>query len=123
MLSTRVLTVDPSNPDPALVEQAAALIRDGQLVAFPTETVYGLGANALDAQAVSRIFAAKGRPSTDPVIVHIQSLDQLSDVTTHVSDLARALIDAFWPGPLTLVLPRGSRIPSNVSAGLPTVAV
>jgi L-threonylcarbamoyladenylate synthase len=123
MLSTRVLSVDPSNPDPAVIEQAAALIRDGQLVAFPTETVYGLGANALDAHAVARIFVAKGRPSNDPIIVHIQALDQLSDVTTQVSDLAHALIDAFWPGPLTLVLPRNPRVPPNVSAGLPTVGV
>jgi L-threonylcarbamoyladenylate synthase len=123
MLSTRVLTVDPSHPDPAAIDDAAALIRDGQLVAFPTETVYGLGANALDPQAVARIFEAKGRPATDPVIVHVHSPDQVSEVTTQVTDLAHALMDAFWPGPLTLVLPRNPRVPSNVSAGLSTVGV
>jgi L-threonylcarbamoyladenylate synthase len=123
MLTTRILTVDPLKPDPAPISEAAALIREGQLVAFPTETVYGLGANALDAEAVARIFEAKGRPSTDPVIVHIHSAEQLSDVTSAIPDLARVLMDAFWPGPLTLVLPRGPRIPPNVSAGLPTVGV
>src|SRR5438067_6961047 len=105
MLATRVLTVDPSKPDPAVIHEAAAIIRAGQLVAFPTETVYGLGANALDAQAVARIFEAKGRPATDPVIIHIHSPAQVREVTTHVTDLARTLMDAFWPGPLTLVLP------------------
>jgi L-threonylcarbamoyladenylate synthase len=123
MLTTRLLTVDPIKPEAAAINEAAALIRAGQLVAFPTETVYGLGANALDVNAVARIFEAKGRPSTDPVIVHIHSPDQLSDVTPAVLGLARRLMDAFWPGPLTLVLPRGPRIPPNVSAGLPTVGV
>ncbi len=122
-LITRVLTVDPLHPDPAVIEQAASLIREGQLVAFPTETVYGLGANALDPRAVSRIFEAKGRPATDPVIVHVESIMQLPEITAPLSDLARALIDAFWPGPLTLILPRGPRVPPNVSAGLSTVAV
>ncbi len=123
MLSTRVIPVDPSDPAREVIGEAAALIRDGQLVAFPTETVYGLGANALDAQAVGRIYEAKGRPATDPVIVHVQSPDQVREVAARVTDLALALIDAFWPGPLTLVLPRGPRIPPNVSAGLSTVAV
>ncbi len=109
--------------DDKTIRQAAALIRAGELVAFPTETVYGLGANAFDAQAVARIFAAKGRPASDPVIVHVASRAQLAEVTPHVPPLGARLIDAFWPGPLTLVLPRGPRIPSDVSAGLPTVAV
>jgi L-threonylcarbamoyladenylate synthase len=122
-LFTDVLTVNPLHPDAAAIDRAAALIRAGQLVAFPTETVYGLGANALDEQAVSRIFEAKGRPPDDPVIVHIQRLGQLSDVTPPIPDLALALMETFWPGPLTLVLPRGPRVPPNVSAGLPTVAI
>jgi L-threonylcarbamoyladenylate synthase len=109
--------------DDKTIAQAAALIRAGELVAFPTETVYGLGANAFDAQAVARIFAAKGRPASDPVIVHVASHAQLDDVTPHVPPLGARLIDAFWPGPLTLVLARGPRIPPGVSAGLPTVAV
>jgi L-threonylcarbamoyladenylate synthase len=122
-LPTHLLTTDPVHPDSAIIAEAAALIRAGQLVAFPTETVYGLGANALDAAAVDRIFLAKGRPSTDPVIVHIHAAQQLAELAAHVPDLAFRLIDAFWPGPLTLVLPRGPHVPSNVSAGLPTVAI
>ncbi|MCC7449879.1 MAG: threonylcarbamoyl-AMP synthase [Anaerolineae bacterium] len=121
--ATQVVNVDPFNIDSSIIAQASALIRAGQLVAFPTETVYGLGANALDQAAVDRIFRAKGRPTTDPVIVHVQSPGQLGDVTPDVSPLAQTLIERFWPGPLTLVLPRGSRVPPNVSAGLPTVAV
>lgn len=118
-----VVGVDPQRIDSEIIDQAAQLIRSGQLVAFPTETVYGLGANAFDAEAVGRIFAAKGRPATDPLIVHVQSEAQLADVTPHVPDTAHVLMDSFWPGPLTLVLPRSLRIPPNVSAGLPTVAV
>jgi len=121
--ATQIVKVDPSNIDPAVIAQASALIRAGQLVAFPTETVYGLGANALDRGAVDRIYRAKGRPATDPVIVHVQSPDQLGDVTPYIPTLAQALIERFWPGPLTLVLTRSPRIPPNVSAGLPTVAV
>jgi L-threonylcarbamoyladenylate synthase len=120
---TQVLTVDPLHISAEAIAQAAALIRAGQLVAFPTETVYGLGANAFDSEAVARIFAAKGRPANDPVIVHIARREQLAAITPHVPELAYRLIDAFWPGPLTLVLARGLSIPPNVSAGLPTVAV
>jgi L-threonylcarbamoyladenylate synthase len=120
---TQVLTVDPLRINAEIIAQAAALIRAGQLVAFPTETVYGLGANAFDSEAVARIFAAKGRPANDPVIVHVARREQLAEITPFVPALAHRLIEAFWPGPLTLVLARGSSIPPNVSAGLPTVAV
>lgn len=106
------------------VDKAARLIRSGRLVAFPTETVYGLGANALDGEAVARIFEAKGRPRFNPLIVH---LADRSKAETHAefSDAAKRLADAFWPGPLTLVLPRSSDTPLSdlVSAGLPTVAL
>ncbi len=122
-LATQIIKVDPYDIDLPVIEQASALIRAGQLVAFPTETVYGLGANALDHDAVAQIFRAKSRPATDPVIVHVQSIDQLNDVTPEVPVLAQALIERFWPGPLTLVLTRDPRVPPNVSAGLPTVAV
>ncbi len=121
--ATRIATVDPANIDPALITEAAALIRAGQLVAFPTETVYGLGANAFDAEAVARIFEAKGRPATDPLIVHIASSDGLASVALEVPEIARTLIGAFWPGPLTLVLRKQAKIASGVSAGLQTVAV
>lgn len=105
------------------IEKAAGIIREGGLVAFPTETVYGLGANALDPLAVARIFAAKERPSFDPLIVHIASIDELELLTSGPTDLARRLADKFWPGPLTLVLPKSERVPDIVTSGLGTVAV
>jgi len=101
---------------------AASTIRAGGLVAFPTETVYGLGANALDADAVAAIFAAKGRPATNPVIVHVRSTQAAAEVA-EVNDIATRLMDAFWPGPLTLVLPRRANVPDVVTAGGSTVAV
>jgi L-threonylcarbamoyladenylate synthase len=105
------------------IERAAGVLRDGGLVAFPTETVYGLGANALDATAVSRIFEVKGRPRFDPLIVHVFDEAMLQSVVATVSRAARTLIERFWPGPLTLVVPKSSRTPDLVTAGLPTVAV
>lgn len=121
--TTQLLLVDPHNPDPAAIALAAQALAAGRLVAFPTETVYGLGANALDAAAVARIFAAKQRPSTDPLIVHLASADQLERVAVDIPPVAQALAERFWPGPLTLVLPRGPHVPPNVSAGRNTVAV
>ncbi len=120
---TRVLPVDALHPDAEAIEEAAGVLRRGGLVAFPTETVYGLGANARDADAVDRIFAAKGRPASDPLIVHIASIDMLDQVTQTVPPLARELVSRFFPGPLTLVLRRHPSIPPNVSAGRDTVAV
>ena len=101
---------------------AAKLLTDGQLVAFPTETVYGLGAHALDAEAVRGIFAAKGRPADNPLIVHIHNRSQLDGIC-EVTDAAKRLMDAFWPGPLTIILPRKASVPDVVTAGLDTVAV
>jgi L-threonylcarbamoyladenylate synthase len=121
--NTRVFTVDPANPDVEAVHIAAQVLRSGGLVAFPTETVYGLGANALDAEAVSRIFSAKERPAFDPVIVHLHSLKQLEIVAADVPELAHRLASLFWPGPLTMVLKRHPNVPPNVSAGMDTVAV
>ena len=120
---TIVLPVDAAQPEAAVIAQAAEAIRRGELVAFPTETVYGLGANALDAGAVAKIFAAKQRPATDPLIVHLAALEQLDEVAAHVPALAYELAAAFWPGPLTLVLRRQPVVPPNVSAGRDTVAV
>jgi len=122
-MNTRVLTVDSTQPDPAVVEDAAQALRAGQLVAFPTETVYGLGANALDPAAVARIFDAKGRPATDPLIVHIAHIGQLSMCASQVPPAARKLGLAFWAGPLTIILPKKPRIPDSVTAGLPSVAL
>jgi L-threonylcarbamoyladenylate synthase len=103
--------------------RAAAILRDGGLVAFPTETVYGLGALALDPAAVRRIFAAKGRPPTNPLIVHVPGVAEAGAVVAAFPERARRLAAAFWPGPLTLVLPRRPEVPPEVSAGLPTVGV
>ena len=122
-MQTEVLHVDPLEPDTAAIDRAAELIRGGKLVAFPTETVYGLGANALDADAVGRIFAAKGRPATNPVIVHVAGFDQLPAVVAAWPPQAQRLAERFWPGPLSLVLPRRLGMPDIVTAGGPTVAV
>jgi L-threonylcarbamoyladenylate synthase len=105
------------------ITEAAAKLRAGGLVAFPTETVYGLGANALDADAVRRVFEMKGRPSTSPLIVHVASIEAARELVTEWSPLAEQLARAFWPGPLTLVLPKRSTIPDIITAGLGTVGV
>lgn len=105
------------------LEQAAALIRAGKLVAFPTETVYGLGANALDAAAVARIFAAKGRPRQSPLIVHVDSIGMARTLVMEWPDAADRLARRYWPGPLTLVLPKQPSIPDIVTAGLATVGL
>ena len=120
---TEVIRVDPASPDEDSIARAATYIRNGQLVAFPTETVYGLGAHALDREAVRRIFAAKGRPSTDPLIVHVPSFDAVAPLTRNVPPLASVLARHFWPGPLTMVLPKSALVPDEVTAGLDTVAV
>jgi L-threonylcarbamoyladenylate synthase len=120
---TITLTVDPLAPDPGVIRQAAAMIQEGGLVAFPTETVYGLGANALDAIAVGRIFEVKGRPPTNPVIVHIASPDEALNVASVWPETASRLAGRFWPGPLTLVVPKRPEVPDIVTAGGPTVAL
>ncbi|MCC6241604.1 MAG: threonylcarbamoyl-AMP synthase [Gemmatimonadaceae bacterium] len=113
----------PQQPDAQLLAEAARLLDRGELVAFPTETVYGLGADALNADAVARIFAAKGRPAWNPVIVHVADISAARAVTASWPPSAQRLAEKFWPGPLTLVLPKHARIPDVVSAGLDAVAV
>lgn len=105
------------------IERAAEILRAGGTVAFPTETVYGLGANALNPEAVAKIFEAKGRPNWDPLIVHIGDESVLEQVVAEVPDPARQLMQVFWPGPLTLLLPRNPSIPTAVTAGLPRVGI
>ncbi len=105
------------------IAQAAALLRQGRLVGMPTETVYGLAADASSADAVGRIFAAKGRPATHPVIVHVAGLEALPEWVAEVPEAARRLGEAFWPGPLTMVLRRSARVPDAVTGGQDTVAV
>jgi L-threonylcarbamoyladenylate synthase len=109
--------------DAAALQEAARRIRAGELVAFPTETVYGLGANALDARAVARVFAVKRRPAFDPLIVHVEDLAGLGRVAIDVPAEARALAERFWPGPLTLVLCKRPELPDLVTSGLATVGV
>lgn len=120
---TEVISINPLDPEPDLIEQAAALLRAGQLVTFPTETVYGLGADALQPAAAEQIFVAKGRPFSDPLIVHIAAEEELHALVTNVPAQARRLAEAFWPGPLTLILPAGAQVPKLVTAGLATVAI
>jgi len=120
---TRVLKVDRDKPEPAVIEEAAQALRAGQLVAFPTETVYGLGANALDPIAVQKIFDAKDRPATDPLIVHIAHIGQVNQVAAGMPAGARKLALSFWAGPLTLILKKKPDVPDLVTAGLPNVAV
>ncbi|MFH2039070.1 MAG: L-threonylcarbamoyladenylate synthase, partial [Chloroflexota bacterium] len=110
----KILHVDPFNLEPEKIALAAAEIRRGGLVAFPTETVYGLGANALDEVAVKRIFTTKERPFDDPLIVHISKFEDLAVVANPISDLVSVLAEAFWPGPLTLIMPKSRRVPDNV---------
>lgn len=119
----QVWAVDPVDPDMDTIDRAGRVIREGGLVAFPTETVYGLGANALDDGAVGRIFDAKQRPPNNPLIVHIAEVEDAAAVVEDWTESAAALADAFWPGPLSLVLPRAEQVPSVVTAGLSTVGV
>lgn len=115
--------VDANSPQVDLLEDAAGALRGGQVVAFPTETVYGLGANALDEQAVRRIFEAKGRPSTNPLIVHVAKVEDVHQVVREWPEAAQRLAEAFWPGPLTIVLRKTESVPLAVTAGLETVGV
>ena len=122
-MKTRILKVDPQQPDASVIEEAAAALREGKLVAFPTETVYGLGAHALDEAAVQKIFDAKERPATDPLIVHIAHVGQVSQCAASFPAPARKLALSFWAGPLTLILPKKPSIPDLVTASLPNVAL
>ena len=120
---TLLLRVTTHQPDPGTIARAADCLRSGGLVAFPTETVYGLGAHAWDTVAIRRIFTVKRRPTSDPLIVHIADATHLATVAAQVPSIATQLAGAFWPGPLTLVLPRAVGVPADVTAGGPTVAV
>jgi L-threonylcarbamoyladenylate synthase len=122
-IETEIVAIDPVHPEPSIIERAAALLRAGEVVVFPTETVYGLGADALQPAAAERIFAAKGRPFNDPLIVHIHNEGMLSALTSSIPVQVNLLARAFWPGPLTLILPKSQRVPSLVTAGLDTVAI
>lgn len=118
-----IVGIDPLHPDEAALARAGEILRRGGLVAFPTETVYGLGAHALDPRAVARIYAAKGRPGYNPLIVHVADVDGARRLAARWPGAAERLATAFWPGPLTLVVPRAEGVPDAVTAGLPSVAL
>ena len=118
-----ILKVDADRPEEEAIARAASIIREGGLVAFPTETVYGLGADCMNERAVERIFEAKGRPAANPLIVHVDDREKLARVADEVSGKAERLMEKFWPGPLTLVFRLRAGVPPSVSAGLSTVAV
>jgi L-threonylcarbamoyladenylate synthase len=120
---TRVVAIDPAVPDRTAIVEAASIIQAGALVAFPTETVYGLGADGLNPIALGRIYVVKGRPPDNPLILHIASPAQLPLMAAHIPTIAHRLVQAFWPGPLTLILPKSSSVPDLATAGLTTVAV
>lgn len=118
-----IIAVDPTAPDPAVIARAASIIRAGGLVGMPTETVYGLAANALDEAAIARIYAAKGRPSHNPLIAHVADAAQAESLAAEWPAMARALADRFWPGPLTMVVRKKAMIPTALTAGLATFGV
>jgi L-threonylcarbamoyladenylate synthase len=122
-ISTRIIRVDPVQPDQSVMRVAGALVEAGGLVAFPTESFYGLGADALDAHAIARVFEVKGRPEDKPLLVLVDSIDMAAQLTTHISAGARALMERHWPGPLTLVLEAGASVPAGLSGGTATVGV
>ena len=118
----KTIMLSPQN-DKNAVNTAASLIKQGEVVGMPTETVYGLAANALNGKAVAKIFRAKGRPQDNPLIVHIADFDRIYELCPAVPPQAKALAKAFWPGPLTMIVPKGDCIPQEVSCGLDTVGI
>lgn len=122
-MDTRIVKIDPENIDEEVMSQMGKIISDGGLVSFPTETVYGLGANAFSSDAVANIFKAKGRPSDNPLIVHISSVDKVLDVAREIPSDAKKVFEEFSPGPITIILKKSPFIPECVTAGLDTVAV
>lgn len=122
-MKTEIVKIHKSNIDIKKIQYCAEVLKEGGLVAFPTETVYGLGANALDDKTVRKIFEAKGRPSDNPLIVHISDRERLYELVENVPRVAPVLMDRFWPGPLTLILDKSDIIPQVITAGLDTVAV
>lgn len=122
-MGTRVFTAKDNQMDSAEWEEAVSILRSGGLVAFPTETVYGLGGDATNPEAAQKIYQAKGRPSDNPLIVHIADLSQLGDVVAEMPEIGRRLAEHFWPGPLTMILKKSDTIPYETTGGLDTVAV
>ena len=123
MMNTKIERVNPEQIDETIMEEAGRLIAEGELVAFPTETVYGLGGDALHPEAARKIYAAKGRPSDNPLIVHIADFSDMERVAREVPEAARKLAGAFWPGPLTMIVWKSDAVPMATTGGMDTVAV
>lgn len=123
VMETKVAVVKETDINTEIIAQAGEILKKGGLVAFPTETVYGLGGDALNKESSRRIYAAKGRPSDNPLIVHIADMDMLEPITKSVPDTAKKLAKAYWPGPLTMILPKSEKVPLETTGGLQTVAV
>ena len=122
-MKAEVVAMDAEHLDMEAIQKAGKILKEGGLVAFPTETVYGLGGNALDPKASMKIYAAKGRPSDNPLIVHIADIDDLAKITTEIPKGARILAEKYWPGPLTMILPKADIVPKSTTGGLDTVAI
>ena len=119
----KTLHFEIHSPNSSDIAKVASILKDGGVVAIPTETVYGLAGNALKGECVKKIYEAKGRPSDNPLIVHISDISQWAPLVTHIPESAMALAEKFWPGPLTIILPKSDIIPKEISGGLDTVAV
>lgn len=122
-METKVITIDHKNIDEAVLREAGRIIRDGGLVAFPTETVYGLGGDALNKESSRKIYEAKGRPSDNPLIIHISNMDDLKPIVEEIPEDVYRLAEAFWPGPLTIIMKKSVLVPKETTGGLDTVAV
>jgi len=122
-METRIVKINEYNPEPELIMEGAKYIKEGKLVAFPTETVYGLGANGLDEDAVKNIFIAKGRPQDNPLILHVSKIDEVKPLVKSIPKDAEILMEEFWPGPLTIIFERSNLVPDVITAGIDTVAI
>ena len=122
-MTTEYIVLNEEEPDPEVIRRAGKIIKDGGLVAFPTETVYGLGGDALSPASSKKIYEAKGRPSDNPLIVHICRMEDLEPIVSEIPDQARKLAKAFWPGPLTMIFKKSELVPRETTGGLDTVAV
>lgn len=122
-METKIVRIKDRDYDEDLLRLPAEALAEGRTVAFPTETVYGIGANALDESAIKKIYRAKGRPSDNPLIVHVASLDSVETLVDEITPVAQKLMDAFWPGPLTIIFKKSIAVPELITAGLTTVAI
>ena len=123
METKRIIIEDRNHIKDEELKEAAGILRSGGLVAFPTETVYGLGGNALDEDAARKIYAAKGRPSDNPLIAHVSCVEEVAPLVKEIPEAGRKLMEAFWPGPLTMIFPKSEKVPYGTTGGLDTVAI